>query len=89
MEKMNRPNNHEIKVTFYKLSGKFYSSGKAFVSHYLFEDDYKQDIVNTQDALREGWEGEFFVVTSSNDDADGFHEALFTPCEFDGMRKDD
>lgn len=86
MEKK-QPTNQEIQVTFYRESGKWYASGKAFVNHYLFQDEYKQDIVNTQDCLSDSWPGNYFVVTSSSPDAEGFHEALFLPEDFRGLKK--
>jgi len=82
-----RPVNQKIKLTFYKKSGKYYTSGEAIVNHFQFEDEYKQDIVNTQNAMRDGWQGNYFVVTSSDDHAVGFHEALYLPNEFKGLRK--
>ncbi|RHW37301.1 hypothetical protein D1B31_16170 [Neobacillus notoginsengisoli] len=87
---MNRPNNHKISVTFYKESGKYYSSGTAVVNHFMFEDGYKQDIVNTQDCLRDGWQehSDFYVVTSASDDVDGFHEALYKPGAFKGIKRE-
>lgn len=84
---MSRPVNQVVNLTFYKESGKYYTSGKAIVNHYLFDQEYKQDIVNTQDALRDGWQGNYFVVVSSDDIADGFHEALFRTSEFIGVTK--
>jgi hypothetical protein len=86
--KMNeRPVNQEINLTFFKESGKYYTSGKAYVSHWQFEEEYKQDIVNTQNAMMEGWQGNYFLVTSSDDDAEGFHEGLYKPSEFIGFNR--
>lgn len=82
----NRPNNQEVVVTFYKKSGKYYTRGTAVVDHFLFEDEYKQDIVNTQNAMREGWQGNYFLVVTAND-TEGFHEALFKPEDFVGIHK--
>lgn len=83
----NRPVNQEVNITFYKESGKYYTSGVATVNHFQFEEGYKQDIVNTQNAMRDGWQGHYYVVVSSDDDAVGFHEALFFPDEFRNIRK--
>lgn len=83
----NRPVNQEVNLTFFKESGKYYTGGKAVVNHFLFEDEYKQDIVNTQTGMRDGWQGNYYVVVSSDDDAVGFHEALFTPDKFAGIAK--
>lgn len=82
-----RPTNQMIKLTFYKESGKYYTSGEAVVNHFQFEEGYKQDIVNTQNAMRDGWQGNYYVVTSSDDNAVGFHEALFQPSDFKDIKK--
>ena len=90
MEKNQRPNNQEIVINFYKGSGKWYASGKAIVNHFMFEDGFKQDIVNTQNALSEGWqEGQYFAVTSADENIDGFYEALWSPLSFSGLKKID
>ena len=83
-----RPNNQVVNLTFYKLSGKYYTSGTAVVNHHLFEDEYKQDIVNTQNGMRDGWPGNYFVVVSSDDNVTGFQEALFLPDDFANIRKE-
>jgi hypothetical protein len=76
-----------VTVTFYKESGKYYTSGTAVVTHFLFEDEYLQDIVDTQRALQDGWqEGPYYVVVSSND-TKGFHEALYLPGSFAGLTR--
>jgi hypothetical protein len=80
-----RPMNQMIDVTFYKESGKWYAKGYAVVNHYLFDEEFKQDIVNTQTAMREGWQNnEYYVVTSAPKHVNGFFEALFQPGEFWG-----
>lgn len=87
---MGKPTNQVIHVTFYKSSGKYYSSGTAIVNHFLFQDEYKQDIVNTQDCLADGWQdhSDFYVTTSAPDDAEGFYEALYQPGAFKGIKKE-
>lgn len=87
MKMTERPKNQEINLTFFKKSGKFYTNGKAIVNHFMFDDEYKQDIVNTQNGMMDGWQGGYYLVTSSDDDAVGFHEALYTPEEFMGIYK--
>lgn len=84
-----RPNNQKIKIVFYKLSGKWYGSGEAIVNHYMFEDKYKQDIVNTQNVLMDGWQDHenFVVVVSGMEDEEGFNEGLFQPNAFKGIKK--
>ncbi|USK56531.1 hypothetical protein LIS82_08705 [Cytobacillus solani] len=88
---MNRPKNIEIKVSFYKSSGKWYSSGEAVVNHYLFEDGFLQDIVNTQNCLRDGWQEHenFTIVTSYDGEENYFFEALIRPEIFKGLIKEE
>jgi hypothetical protein len=84
-----KPKNQMIDVAFYKSSGKWYASGKAVVNHFIFEDGFKQDIVNTQTELVDGWqEDEFYVVTSAPEHVNGFFEVLWKPGEFSGIKKD-
>ena len=55
---------YNIYVNFYKPSGQWYASGPVEVTHQLFEmDKLKQDIVNNQDILTEGWQDDDFIVT--------------------------
>lgn len=79
----------EVTVKFYKESGKFYARGVAKVNPYHHGDDYIQDIVDTQTAMGEGWEGSFSVVVSAVDDADtiGFHEKMYRPQAFHGFSR--
>lgn len=78
-----KPKNRVISVTFFKLSGKYYTKGEAVVNHYLFEKEYLQDIVNTQNAMIDGWQGRYYVLTSCDDlKTREFHENLFTPEQF-------
>lgn len=86
---MNRPENLKVKVTFYKRGGKFYSNGYAYVNHFLFEDEYRQDIVDTQDSLMDGWQNdEFYVTVTEHDDStQHFNERLFMPGAFAGFRR--
>lgn len=84
---LNKPVNQIVNVTFYKLSGKYYTSGTAVVNHFEFEDGYKQDIVNSQNAINEGWQGNYYVVVNADDDAVGFHDRLYKPEDFIGIHK--
>lgn len=84
-----RPRNQLIDVTFFKKTGKYYTSTRAVVNHFIFEDGFKQDIVNTQDTLHDGWQGEYFVVTSAPEHVNGFFEGLFHPKEFEGIKEED
>lgn len=85
----NRPKNQMIDVSFYKSSGKWYASGKAIVNHFLFEDGFKQDLVNTQTELGDGWqEDEFYVVTSAPEHVNGFFEKMFKPGAFRDFKRE-
>lgn len=72
-------------LNFYKPTGKWYGSGTAETTHFLFEDGFKQDIINTQDALVDGWnsDGYFFVVVENDpeDESMAFHNCLLFPEE--------
>lgn len=85
-----RPTNQMIDVTFYKQSGKFYSSGVAVVNNYLFDEGFKQDIVNTQNSLADGWQDheDFYVVTSAPEHVNGFFEQLWQPGSFRGIKRE-
>lgn len=88
---LDRPKNQLVDIKFYKSTGKFYSSGKAVVNHYLFEDGFKQDIVNTQSELRDGWQDHenFYLVVTAPEHVNGFFEHLFMPGAFKGIKKED
>ena len=76
-----------IKVQFFKPSGKWYASGEASVSHGLWDiEGFKQDLVDTQNALRDGWAGEFSVVTESLD-PEQFATHWFPAHAFAGMTR--
>lgn len=77
----------EIRVDFYKDSGKWYSGGKVKVSHHLFEEEFKQDIVDNQSILHDGWQGRFIVVTDNIGDDPYFAKAVFHLGEFSGVKK--
>lgn len=89
--KSDRPVNQMIDIAFYKQSGKWYGNGRAVVNHFLFDDEFKQDIVNTQTALMDGWQEHenFYVVTSAPEHVNGFYEALFHPGDFKGLKKEE
>lgn len=78
---------YNIYVTFYKPSGRWWASGPVEVTHQLFEmDRLKQDIVNNQDILTEGWQDDDFIVTiTQNSPDDPFFTYLFPQGSFAGM----
>lgn len=84
-----------IKVEFYKLTGKYYSGGEVDIGNCkLWSSDFKQTIVNNQNILIDGWQGQYLVHTRdlSIHDLDPayteFYMRIFSPHEFDGMRKE-
>lgn len=85
---IDKPRNQMIDVTFFKRTGKFYANTHAIVNHYIFEEGFKRDIVSTQNALVDGWQGDFIVVTSAPKHVNGFFEGLFYPEEFEGIKKE-
>ena len=47
----------KILVTWYRDTGKYYSSGEVQIDEsYIWSDDFKQKIVDRQDVLRDGWQ---------------------------------
>lgn len=88
---LDRPKKQLIDVTFFKSSGKWYAGGRAVVDHFLFEDGFKQDIVNTQSELMDGWQehDSYIVVTSAPEHVNGFYNRLFHPGEFRGYKKEE
>lgn len=78
-----------VRVTFYKASGKWYGEASAAVRHYLFEEEaFKQDIVDTQSGLIDGWQNNgFFVTVENTSDDDHFAHHLFGPEAFAGIVK--
>lgn len=85
---MKETKTYEINVDFFKpQSGKWYSGGTVKVDHYLFEKEFKQDIVNNQKVLHDGWQGEFVIVTDNNNDDDPFAKRIFRAEEFIGVRR--
>lgn len=76
-------------VTWYRASGKYYTSGTARSSARVGDDQFKQDLVDTQTGMREGWQNHgYFVVTSAlSDDFEGFVEHLWMPDSFKDFTK--
>ena len=83
-----RPKNQMIDVTFFKKTGEYYTHAHAIVNHYIFEEGFKQDIVNTQNGMGEGWQGKYIVVTTTPEHVNGFFEGLFFAEEFEGIKKE-
>lgn len=88
---MNKPVNQKIRVMFFKKTGKYYTVGNAIVNHFLWEDEFKHDLVNTQDSLKDGWQGEFQVLTEELDDdneTSNFATFLFDADSFVGIERE-
>jgi hypothetical protein len=84
-----------IKIEFYKLTGKYYSSSEVDIGNSkLWDTDFKQVIVNNQNIMIDGWQGSYYVHTRdlSIHDTDSsykeFYMRIFSPHEFDGLRKE-
>lgn len=77
----------KIRVDFFRESGKWYSGGEVKVNHLLFEDEFKQDIVDNQEILHDGWQGSYIVVTDDVEDDGLFSKAVFLPSQFKYLRK--
>lgn len=79
---------YTIYVNFYLPSGKWYTSGPVEVTHQLFEtDELKQDIVNNQGILTDGWQGEYIVTIDHINPRDPFFTHLFPQGAFANIRK--
>ena len=85
----------KIKIDFYREGGKWYSGGTVDIENVkLWEvEKFKQTIVNNQNCLTDGWQGNYFVVTQDlpehdkNPEYTDFYYRLFHPHEFYGIRK--
>jgi hypothetical protein len=86
----------KILVTWYRNTGKYYSSGEVEIDeNYIFEEAFKQKIVDRQEVMRDGWQRSdsgYFVVTQDLDaelaeyekstGKTAFHWHLFKPGAF-------
>jgi hypothetical protein len=85
----------KIRVTFFKLGGKFYETGIVDVGDArLFNGGIPQAIVNNQQILVEGWQGHYHVVVENDHEltpeesvAGEFCLRLFDASVFRGMLK--
>lgn len=74
-----------IIVDFFKPSGKWYAGGEVKLSPdtWPHSPDLKQQIVDNQKALQDGWQGNYIVVTDYNPDkSDRFFKSVYQPEEF-------
>lgn len=85
----------KIQVKWFKETGKFYSGGLVEIgNNRLFDEGFKQAIVDNQDNMLDEWVNHgFYVVTDSTEEQDnnpkftGFYTYLFHPEAFKGMQK--
>lgn len=83
---------YKVRINFFKTSGKWAYEAIATTTHFTFEDGFIQDIVNTQDGIHDGWQGEFDVtVENANPDYDyktePFAKRLYKAADFIGIKK--
>ena len=85
-----------IRVNWFKPTGKWAYGGNVEITDetYIFNDNFKQQIVDNQKELVETWtESDYFVLTQNHPADDlspnfkGFHNHLFMPGSFKGIRK--
>lgn len=86
----------QIRVDWFKPSGKWYSGGLVEIGDLrIWDDGFKQAIVDNQNELVDEWtvDNDFTVVCSNTEAQDndpnfsGFHHILFRLHHFDGMIK--
>lgn len=74
-----------LQLNFYKSSGKWFGEGIAKTNHEIYEDGFKQDIIDTQDAWADNWVDRDLYVHVENADDDRSHRfcnQLFMPGDF-------
>lgn len=86
----------EIRVDFYKSTGKWKYGGKVNVgTARLYNGELPQAIVNNQDIIQDGWqdhEGYIVVIDDTaenweNQNYSSFNKAIFFPHEFKGLKR--
>lgn len=79
---------YDIQVDFYKKSGKWGYGGVVTVHHYDFDDQFKQDIVDNQSIIRDGWQSDDYIVVTGNiNDDDPFAKRVYPAGSFWGIQK--
>lgn len=86
-----------IQIDWFKESGKWGYGGEIEIKDntYLWSDDFKQQIVNNQDIIQDGWqESDYWHVLTSDTHADslspnyrGFFKYYFAPGSFKGVKR--
>lgn len=80
----------KVHATFYKTTGKYYADCIfEMPDMHIWEDGFKQQFVNNQSEMRNGWQGSYYVVIE-NADADSafFLHRLFPPNSFYRITKE-
>lgn len=85
---------YPIDVTWYNENGKHKYHDVVFVDVYAFDDAFKQQIVDRQDALVDGWQkGDYYIVArnaeahADYDHSDPFVDSLYMPRTFKDIQK--
>src|SRR5687767_3640388 len=86
-----------IQIDWFKQTGKWAYGGETQVQDgtYLFDEDFKQQIVNNQKIILDGWQdSDFYHIVISDTHADslspnyrGFFKYYFAPGSFKGIKK--
>ena len=83
---------YELKVLFYTEVGHLQSTFTATTTHYDFEEEFKQDMVDTLDSMRFVSRCRYYIVVKNkelytNESKDPFVNRLFVPSDFKGLKK--
>jgi len=82
-----------IEVNWFKPSGKWYASARVTMkAAHIFEDAFKQNLVNAQAELFDGWQDNGYYVTTQNAEPYNVGEVPFALClwkpdAFKGLRR--
>jgi len=84
----------KIRVTWFKSSGKYYTSGEVEIKDgtYLWSPDFEQQLVNNQEIMQDGWQNSdyYYVLTQDTPESEkhgGFFFNLFPRGSFKGILK--
>lgn len=86
-----------IQVDWFKDSGKWYSGTVVEIPDdcHIWSDNFKQEIVNNQDTMMDGWQNsDYYVVTRSHaadelsPNSRSFYHRLFNKGDFKGIKKE-
>ena len=86
----------KIRIDWYKESGKWYAGEEIEISgnYRIWEEEFLQEIVDNQNQLIEGWQGDQFIVVTGDlqkydedPNYDKFYHQLFPQGRFLGIMK--